>query len=77
VGKIKHKGGSSYLREWEFLKTLLPADHVKYAKLTLPAPEWYHLRYETGCAYPKDVYANEYVSLEEVWRCDEYADHTQ
>lgn len=27
--------------------------------MTLPAPEWYHLRYQKGHAYPKDVYAND------------------
>lgn len=27
--------------------------------MTLPAPEWYHLRYKKGHAYPKDVYAND------------------
>lgn len=32
---------------------------VLEAKLTLPAPEWYHLRYQTGHAYPKGVYAND------------------
>lgn len=58
MGKIKHKG-STYIPEWEYLKTQIPAEYVKYAKLTLPAPEWYHLRYQTGHAYPKDVYPNE------------------
>ncbi|KAL2204174.1 5-methyltetrahydropteroyltriglutamate-homocysteine methyltransferase [Sarocladium strictum] len=58
TGKIKHKG-STYLREWNYLKSLLTPEQVKEAKLTLPAPEWYHLRYQTGHAYPKDVYAND------------------
>ncbi|KAF3760448.1 UROD/MetE-like protein [Cryphonectria parasitica EP155] len=58
VGKIKHVG-STYVDQWNYLKKLLPADYVKEAKLTLPAPEWYHLRYQTGRAYPKDVYAND------------------
>ncbi|KDN66135.1 putative 5-methyltetrahydropteroyltriglutamate-homocysteine methyltransferase [Colletotrichum sublineola] len=58
TGKIRHKG-STYLREWEFLKSNIPPERVKEAKLTLPAPEWYHLRYQKGHAYPKDVYAND------------------
>ncbi|EFX02231.1 methyltetrahydropteroyltriglutamate-homocysteine s-methyltransferase [Grosmannia clavigera kw1407] len=58
VGKIKH-AGSTYIDQWNYLKTRLPAERVKEAKLTLPAPEWYHLRYKTGHAYPKDVYAND------------------
>ncbi|KAH8671627.1 5-methyltetrahydropteroyltriglutamate-homocysteine methyltransferase [Xylariales sp. PMI_506] len=58
TGKIKHKG-SSYLADWEFLKALAPADRVKELKITLAAPEWYHLRYKEGKAYPKDVYASD------------------
>ncbi|KAK0629502.1 methyltetrahydropteroyltriglutamate-homocysteine s-methyltransferase [Bombardia bombarda] len=58
VGKIKHKG-STYIDQWNYLKSHLPAERVKEAKLTLPAPEWYHLRYQTGRAYLKDVYAND------------------
>jgi hypothetical protein len=58
TGKIKHKG-STYTDQWNYLKNLLPADRVGGAKLTLPAPEWYHLRYQSGKAYPKDVYAND------------------
>ena len=58
TGKIKHVG-STYLREWNFTKSLIPAEKVKDMKLTLPAPEWYHLRYKNGRAYPKEVYAND------------------
>ncbi|KAL1893957.1 hypothetical protein Sste5346_006098 [Sporothrix stenoceras] len=58
VGKIKHTG-STYLDQWNYLKEHLPADKVAGAKLTLPAPEWYHLRYKPGYAYPKDVYADD------------------
>lgn len=32
---------------------------MKELKITLAAPEWYHLRYKDGKAYPKDVYAND------------------
>ena len=58
TGKIKHTG-STYTDQWNSLKSRLPAEMVKEAKLTLPAPEWYHLRYQSGRAYPKDVYAND------------------
>ncbi|KAH8896511.1 methyltetrahydropteroyltriglutamate-homocysteine s-methyltransferase [Thozetella sp. PMI_491] len=58
TGKIKHKG-STYLHQWNYLKSLLSPEQVKEAKLTLPAPEWYHLRYQAGRAYLKDVYAND------------------
>ncbi|ETS81154.1 hypothetical protein PFICI_06156 [Pestalotiopsis fici W106-1] len=58
TGKIKHVG-SSYIKDWEFLKALVPADRVKELKITLAAPEWYHLRYKQGKTYPKEVYAND------------------
>ena len=31
----------------------------KDLKLTLAAPNWYHLRHKEGKAYPKDVYKND------------------
>lgn len=58
VGKIKHVG-STYIDQFEFLKSLVPADKHKDLKLTLAAPNWYHLRYKEGRAYPKDVYQND------------------
>ncbi|RYP05959.1 hypothetical protein DL764_003463 [Monosporascus ibericus] len=58
TGKIKHVG-SSYLPDWKYLKNLVPPERVKELKITLAAPEWYHLRYKTGKAYPLDVYAND------------------
>lgn len=58
TGKIKHVG-SSYMADWEYLKKLVPADRVRELKITLAAPEWYHLRYKKGKAYPKEVYAND------------------
>ncbi|RYP14751.1 hypothetical protein DL765_006166 [Monosporascus sp. GIB2] len=58
TGKIKHVG-SSYLPDWKYLKSLVPPERVKELKITLAAPEWYHLRYKAGKAYPLDVYAND------------------
>ncbi|QVM10281.1 hypothetical protein D8B26_004941 [Coccidioides posadasii str. Silveira] len=58
TGKIKHVG-STYLKELGYLKSLVPADDVKSLKLTLPAPNWYHLRYKEGRAYPKHVYPSD------------------
>ncbi|RYO90559.1 hypothetical protein DL766_006761 [Monosporascus sp. MC13-8B] len=58
TGKIKHVG-SSYLPDWKYLKSLVPPERVKELKITLAAPEWYHLRYKAGMAYPLDVYAND------------------
>ncbi|KAI9754601.1 MAG: SAGA HAT/Core module component [Chaenotheca gracillima] len=58
TGKIKHVG-STYVGQWNYLKNRLPKERWGELKLTLPAPEWYHMRYSEGRAYPKDVYNND------------------
>ena len=58
VSEIKHIG-STYTEQWDFLKSLLPTNKISGAKLTLPAPEWYHMRYREGKAYPQSVYASD------------------
>lgn len=58
TGKIKHKG-STYTDQFDYLKGLVPEEKWKDLKLTLAAPNWYHLRYKEGKAYPKDVYKND------------------
>ena len=58
TGKIKHIG-STYVDQFNYLKNLLPKDRQHEAKLTLAAPNWYHLRYKTGLAYPKSVYGTD------------------
>lgn len=59
LDKIKHTGESTYVSQVEYLKTLLPKERWGDIKLTLAAPNWYHLRYVDGKAYPKEVYAND------------------
>jgi methionine synthase II (cobalamin-independent) len=58
TGKIKHVG-STYVDQWEYLKTLVPKERWHECKLTLAAPNWYHLRYKEGKAYPKSVYSSD------------------
>ena len=58
VAKIKHVG-STYVDQWNHLKSLVPTEQIGECKLTLAAPEWYHMRYKEGNAYPKSVYAND------------------
>lgn len=58
-GKISHTGKSSYIAQLEYLKTITPKERHGDIKLTLAAPNWYHLRYKEGMAYPKSVYASD------------------
>ncbi|KAJ4349612.1 uncharacterized protein N0V89_008228 [Didymosphaeria variabile] len=59
TGKIKHTGESTYIRQVEYLKSILPQEKWGDIKLTMAAPNWYHLRYVDGKAFPKDVYKND------------------
>ncbi|KAG9235455.1 hypothetical protein BJ875DRAFT_503997 [Amylocarpus encephaloides] len=47
TGKINHIG-STYVDPWNHLKNLLPKERQREAKLTLAAPNWYHLRCVSG-----------------------------
>lgn len=51
--------GSTYTDSFDYLKSLVPESKHKDLKLTLAAPNWYHLRYKKGKAYPEEVYQNE------------------
>jgi methionine synthase II (cobalamin-independent) len=59
TGKIKHTGKSTYVPQFDYLKTLLPKERWGEIKMTLAAPNWYHFRYKEGIAYPKDVYKSD------------------
>lgn len=58
TGKIKHVG-STYVDQFKYLASQVPANEVGNLKITLAAPNWYHLRYREGKAYPKSVYTND------------------
>lgn len=60
-GKIRHRrgGDSAYVKEIQYLQKVLPRERWGEIKLTLPAPNWYHLRYREGYAYSKDVYRDD------------------
>lgn len=55
TGKIKHVR-NSYLEHFTFLKSIVPPNEVKNIKMSLASPEWYHMRYKNGLAFPQDVY---------------------
>ncbi|KAK2786157.1 hypothetical protein FQN53_006919 [Emmonsiellopsis sp. PD_33] len=65
VSKLKHVG-STYVDHFKYLASLVPPEEVKHLKLTLAAPNWYHLRYREGRAYPKEVYANDTEYFEDI-----------
>ncbi|EEA27214.1 hypothetical protein TMatcc_004506 [Talaromyces marneffei ATCC 18224] len=57
-GKIKHVG-SSYVEDFKYLAGLVKPEEVKNIKITLAAPNWYHMRYKEGYAYSKDAYSSD------------------
>ena len=72
-GKIRHTGKSSYIEQFEFVKSVVPKEQWGDIKLTLAAPNWYHFRYKTGLAYPENVYKNDgeyFADLAEAYRTE-------
>lgn len=59
TSKIQHSGTSPFLPELKYLQSITPKEKHGDLKLTMPAPEWYHLRYKEGQAYSKDVYKSD------------------
>lgn len=59
TSKISHSGTSPFLPELKYLQSITAKEDHHKLKLTMPAPEWYHLRYKEGRAYTKDVYQND------------------
>lgn len=59
TGKIRHTGQSTYVGQVEYLKSVVPKEQWGDIKLTLAAPEWYHMRYREGKAYSADAYSND------------------
>ncbi|KAL4886450.1 hypothetical protein BJY04DRAFT_204730 [Aspergillus karnatakaensis] len=58
TGKIRHVK-SSFLHEFEYLKTLVNPERVKDIKITASSLEMYHLMYKQGFAYPASVYESD------------------
>ncbi|POY76331.1 hypothetical protein BMF94_0527 [Rhodotorula taiwanensis] len=56
VGKLV-RDKPMYRPEFEYLKSLVKPDEVRNLKITLAAPEWYHLRHMDN-AFDSNVYAN-------------------
>lgn len=56
TGKIPHPGKSSFLSEFEFMKTVVPQDQWGGIKLTMTSPSWYHFRYGPRKAYTNNAY---------------------
>lgn len=73
TGRIKHTGQSTYIGEFEYMKTLAPQERWGEIKLTLAAPNWYHLRYREGKAYPMSVYGSDeeyFKDIAEAYRAE-------
>ena len=66
TGKIKHKGKSTLIGQYEYLKTLIPEERWGEIKITMIAPPWYHLRYKDGLAFPPEVYSSDEEYLADI-----------
>ncbi|KAL9082275.1 MAG: hypothetical protein Q9159_006561 [Coniocarpon cinnabarinum] len=61
--KIKYER-SAYLDDWLYLRSLLPQDRWKDAKMTIPSPTWNHMQMPDGQAFSAGAYSSdaEYLS---------------
>lgn len=57
--KLRHSGKSDYVKELRYLQQVVPRDLWGGIKITLPSPNWYHLQFREGYAYPKDMYRDD------------------
>lgn len=66
TGKIRRKGKSTLIDQFEYLKILIPKERWGEIKLTMIAPPWYHLRYKDGLAFPPEIYASDEEYLADI-----------
>ena len=57
-GKIKNPG-STYIDNWELLRSCVPKEQWGECKFTMPPPCFFHLRLGPGKCYSKETYAND------------------
>lgn len=65
VGKVRWKE-STYKNDWLYLRSLLPEDQWKNAKMCIPCPNWAHSQLKEGTAYDLGVYANDDAYLDDL-----------
>ncbi|KAI0815058.1 hypothetical protein BC629DRAFT_1588736 [Irpex lacteus] len=56
TGKIKWPASGVHVKDFEYLKSLVPAQSVKNIKITICGPTWMHLRHGPEETYDKSVY---------------------
>lgn len=57
-GKIK-RTQSFYVEEFNYLKSLVPPKDVKFIKVTMCSPSWFHQRHGSDYTYDLSVYKND------------------
>ena len=65
VGKVRWKE-SAYMKEWLYVRSLLPEEKWKDVKITIPAPNWSHTQLKDGCAFTGEAYEDEEEYLRDV-----------
>lgn len=73
TGKLRRKDQESpYMRQFRFLASCVPPEEVKNCKITLAAPEWFHLRHQEH-AIAKGAYDDEdeyYADIAKAYRAE-------
>ena len=58
INKIRYLN-SPYLREWEYLRSLLPREQWRECKLTIPSITWQHMHLAQNTAYDPSTYSSD------------------
>ncbi|KAF5385178.1 hypothetical protein D9615_001463 [Tricholomella constricta] len=58
TGKIK-RTKSIYVDDFKYLKSLVPTKDVKYIKITMCSPSWYHQRHGSDLTYDLSIYKSD------------------
>jgi methionine synthase II (cobalamin-independent) len=61
TGQIKHPGYSTFSPEIKYIQSIVPKEKWGDIKLTIPSPNWCHITWREGHAYPTDIYPNDVV----------------
>ncbi|KIP11392.1 hypothetical protein PHLGIDRAFT_516333 [Phlebiopsis gigantea 11061_1 CR5-6] len=59
TGKIQWPQGGVYVKDFAYLKSLIPSGDVKHIKVTICGPTWMHLRHGSDHTYDTQVYQSD------------------
>jgi methionine synthase II (cobalamin-independent) len=66
TGRIEHPGYSTFSREIKYIQSITPKEKWGGIKLTMPSPNWCHITWREGHAYPTNVYPDDAAYFKDI-----------